>query len=401
MGSELVGWKNTLALTPYGARFREYRKMMSRAMGTRENVKKYHALEEEETHRFLVRVLARPQDFVAEIRKTAGAIILMISHGYKVHEHDDPIVDLVDRATEQFSLATEPGAFLVDVIPQLQYIPEWFPGAGFKRTAKVWAKCLADMADIPHQFVKEQMAAGTAVPSFTSELLGSSSGLTPESEFNIKWSAASLYSGGADTTVSSITSFFLAMTLNPEVQKKAQAEIDAVVGPDRLPSFGDRERLPYIEALVKEVFRWNPVTPTGVPRRVTEDDVYEGFCIPQGTLVITNIWQLLHDPEVYSNPLEFNPDRFMGPNPERDPRDLCFGFGRRICPGLNLADASVFISSAMSLAVFDITKSVDSSGRVIEPKVESTDGTISHPKPFQCTIRPRSSRAAALISADS
>lgn len=97
----------------------------------------------------------------------------MISHGYKVREQDDPIVDLVDRATEQFSLSTEPGAFLVDVIPQcmlasegfyhptdkpiVQYIPEWFPGAGFKKTAKIWAKCLADMADIPHEFVKGQM----------------------------------------------------------------------------------------------------------------------------------------------------------------------------------------------------------------------------------------------------
>jgi len=261
-----------------------------------------------------------------------------------------------------------------------------------------WAKTLSDMADIPHEYVKQQMAAGTALPSFTSKLLGDSD-VDSAAEFNIKWSAASLYSGGADTTVSAINSFFLAMSLYPEVQRKAQAEIDAVVGNDRLPTFTDREHLPFIEALVLEVQRWNPVTPLGVPHRVIEDDVYDDYLIPKGSIVVANIWKMTHDPQVYSNPYEFNPDRFMGPNPEKDPRDVCFGFGRRICPGLNLADASVFISCAMSLAVFDVSKSVDDSGRVIEPIVEYTDGTISHPKPFSCSIKPRSEKSEALIHA--
>ena len=69
--------------------------------------------------------------------------------------------------------------------------------------------------------------------------------------------------GGADTTVSAIYSFFLAMTLFPHVLKRAQEEIDSVIGSDRLPAFEDRPNLPYVEALVKEVFRWNPVAPLG------------------------------------------------------------------------------------------------------------------------------------------
>jgi cytochrome P450 len=104
------------------------------------------------------------------------------------------------------------------------------------------------------------------------------------------------------------------MTLFPDVQKKAQAEIDAVVGPDRLPSFADRDSLPYTEALVKEVHRWNVVAPTGmrilfiafinrraaltthltaVPHHVTEDDIHDGYHIPKGSLVIPNIWLVL------------------------------------------------------------------------------------------------------------
>jgi len=102
-----------------------------------------------------------------------------------------------------------------------------------------------------------------------------------------------------------------------------------------------------------------------------------------------------HDPSVYKNPFEFDPDRFIpseGKPAEQDPRELVFGFGRRRCPGTHLADASAFIACAMSLAVFEISKSVEN-GIVIEPVLESTTGTISHPKPFKCTIRPRSGRA--------
>jgi len=189
------------------------------------------------------------------------------------------------------------------------------------------------------------------------------------------------------------------MILYPEVQKKAQAEIDAVVREDRLPSFSDQEQLPYVQSVVKEVFRWNPVAPFSIQHCVTEDDIYEGYLIPKGSYVIANIWKLLHDEEVYSNPMEFNPDRFMGTRPEQDPKDFSFGFGRRACPGKILAEASVFIACAMALAVFDISKGVDESGREIEPEAEYLDGVISHPKPFKCTIKGRSQKRVALISA--
>ncbi|KAG1855196.1 hypothetical protein DFJ58DRAFT_660023, partial [Suillus subalutaceus] len=116
----------------------------------------------------------------------------------------------------------------------------------------------------------------------------------------------------------------------------------------------------------------------------------------------------------------FNPERFLakdGKGPETEPRTMCFGFGRRICPGLfnshqltnsiltfacflctgiHLADASIWISTAMSLAVFDISKVVEN-GIEITPDVEPSPGTISHPKPFKCSIQPRSATALGLI----
>ena len=89
-----------------------------------------------------------------------------------------------------------------------------------------------------------------------------------------------------------MTAFILAMTLWPSIQKRAQAELDSVLGPSwaRLPTFSDRAKLPYISALVLEVLRWNPAVPLGLAHRVTQDDVYRGYVVPKGTVVWANIW---------------------------------------------------------------------------------------------------------------
>lgn len=331
---------------------------------------------------------------------TAGAIILRICYGYEVKDDNDPLVDIAERALDQIARYGITGDFMVDFLPSLAKVPEWFPGAGFKRIARECRETLEEMAAAPYNFVKDQMAAGIALKSFSSDLLKDRT-LTTEEDYVVKWSAQSLFSGGAETTVSANYSFFLAMTLSPDIQKKAQVEIDSVVGHDRLPSFADRTSLPYIEAICKEILRWNVVLPC-TDHSVTEDDIHDGYNIPKGSLVIPNIWSMLNDPQKYANPSEFNPERFLakdGKEPETDPRMVCFGFGRRHCPGLHLADASIWISTAMSLAVFDISKVVEN-GVEITPKVDFTSGLISHPKPFKCSIKARSEKAIALIQQD-
>ena len=90
--------------------------------------------------------------------------------------------------------------------------------------------------------------------------------------------------------MATIYEFFLAMTIYPEIQKRAQDEIDSVVGRDRLPALQDREDLPYVSAICTELLRWLPVGPLGVPHRSTQDDDYEGFFIPKDSMFIINIW---------------------------------------------------------------------------------------------------------------
>jgi hypothetical protein len=110
---------------------------------------------------------------------------------------------------------------------------------------------------------------------------------------------------------------------------------------------------------------------------------------------------ITHDPKVYHDPSVFRPERFLGSlehEPEPDPHNVSFGFGRRICPGRVLADSSIYLTVAQSLAVFAISKTVEN-GKEIEPVVQFSPGIISHPAPYQTSVKPRSPEHEALIRA--
>ncbi|PIG80191.1 D-alanine--D-alanine ligase [Aspergillus arachidicola] len=243
------------------------------------------------------------------------------------------------------------------------------------------------------------MEEGNYEPSFVSRLIEQrGSLLSLEEEVKIKHAAAAVYQAGYDTTASTITSFFLAMALFPAAQHKAQEEIDRVVGA-RLPTPEDRVKLPYVNALINEVLRWNPVVQIGIMHAATEDDIYEGYLIPKGAPIVPNIWAIAHDPDVYSDPMSFRPERFLasdGHTPERDPHTLVFGFGRRICPGRPLADFNNFLTIARSLAVFQVQKATKD-GKEIDPIVDYQEGIVGHLSPFEVSIQPRGAEHEALI----
>ncbi|KAI2619924.1 putative cytochrome P450 oxidoreductase OrdA-like protein [Hypoxylon sp. NC1633] len=396
---EMVGWVNTLGLCPYNSRFRAYRKSMSRVIGTKTAASQFNKLQEAEVGHFLLHVLDSPESLLHHIRKEAGAVILKIAYGYTAESHKrDPLVYIAGDAMDKFGRAAVPGAFKVDVMPFLKQLPGWLPGTGFQKIARQWESELTDVTEKPYAFVKHRMARGNNETSFLSRLLetGESS---PEEEFTNKWSTMSLYTAGADTTVSAIACFFLAMTVHPEVQRKAQEEIDRVVGHDRLPTIADRETLPYVEATVKEVLRWHPVAPMALPHTSTEDDVCKGYFIPKGSMLFANVWHFTHDPEVYHDPMAFEPKRFLamdGHKPEPDPHVFVFGFGRRICPGRYLADNSLYLNIVQSLAVFNISKHMEN-GQEVDPAVRFEPGVISHPVPYKNVIKPRSLHHERLI----
>ncbi|KAJ2915834.1 hypothetical protein MD484_g4605, partial [Candolleomyces efflorescens] len=400
MGGELVGYSDTLVLLRYGSRFRHYRKQFARYIGNGV-IQDRHALLQSLTRTFLQRVLKQPEELMSHLRKLTGGIILKITYGYDVRENADPLVDLIEGANENFNKATVPGAFVVDFFPSLRNLPAWCPGAGFLETAALWKKDTDAMVEVPLEYTKSQLAAGNAPPSFVSTSIEQQDEMSQQERDDMKFVAASMYGGGADTTVSAQYAFYLAMVLNPDVQKKVQAEIDTVVGNDRLPTHEDRPNMPYTNAVLTELLRWNSVAPSGVPHVAIEDGYIGGYFIPKDSMILANLWGILHDPTVYPDPFQFDPERFIatpGKEVQRDPRGACFGFGRRVCPGMYLAEASLWSTITMSLAVFNITNAIDENGATIIPVHENTSGTISYPKPYKCSIQPRSERALALIT---
>ncbi|KAJ7272050.1 cytochrome P450, partial [Mycena haematopus] len=399
MCGELVGW--SLGMPLLSARTPQHkwsRKKFHQLIGSQGSVKKFYPIQIEECRKLMQRLLRSPERFRSHIHLTSGAIALRFTYGYTVRDEKDPLIELINKVMEDFSEAVTPGAYLVDLLPILKYVPSWMPGAGFKRKAKVWRKRRVEVFEKPFTFVEEQLAQGSAQDSFVSILLRGN--LSEEEVAYLKWASNSIYGGAADTTACAVSTFVLQMALHPEIQANAQAELDAVTGNHRLPGYDDRECLPYINAIVKEVFRFHPVGPMGLPHYTTENDIHNGYLIPKGSVILPNIWSMAHDPEVYADPWVFNPSRFIasdGHTPEPDPRDLVFGFGRRVCPGKLIADASVFLVCAMTLATFTISKAVKD-GEILEPVEDYQSGTISGPAPFMCSIKPRSDDAVALIS---
>jgi cytochrome P450 len=167
--------------------------------------------------------------------------------------------------------------------------------------------------------------------------------------------------------------WILAMLAYPETQARAQAELDAVVGRARLPTFADYPHLPYIRAMTKELLRWRPIVPLITPHRSTEDDWYEGMFLPKGTICFANAWHMNRDPDIFGkNTEDFDPARYLDAHGEMAP-DLSehkkdghfsYGFGSRICVGRHMADNSLFINIAILLWAMNFERKKDASGRL-------------------------------------
>ncbi|KAI0058231.1 cytochrome P450 [Artomyces pyxidatus] len=363
----------------------------------------YQPIQKAKTHTFLKKLLTHPEDYREHIEHLQGAILMGITYGYDVKERDD---HMLEKARELVNLAAAtvmPGALLVNDLPFLQYLPEWLPGMGFKALARNGRALGEAVIYRPFSFVKSAIENGTAGLSLAREVLEENPSQDPVVEDRIATAIGSLYAAGSDATVAAVLSFFLMLVQYPAVQEKAQAELDAITGGSRLPDFTDRARLPYINAVCMELLRWRMVAPLGMPHAATEDDVYDGYFIPKGAIVLANAWAILHDPAVYPDPDTFNPDRFLTPEGELkdDPFvSMAFGFGKRTCPARFLVDRTLFIEVTYVLATFDVRKARDANGNEISVDPAYVGMQTSQPEPFACSIVPRSKTAEGLILAD-
>ncbi|PHH80736.1 hypothetical protein CDD80_84 [Ophiocordyceps camponoti-rufipedis] len=385
-------------------RQRKYRKLLQHEIGSATAMVKYHALLEDEADRLLVAMLQDPSRVFESIRTMANANIMGIAYGYQIERNKaDPLLELFESVPTIVEESVSPFASPVDYLPWLQHLPNWFPGTGYRQKFKARAHSLLQSIDQPFLFTRQQMNQGINQPSVLSNLIARSGrpngsndfDLTPDQQDSIKWMFGSLHGAGSDTTSSAVASFIIAMMLFPDVQRKAQQEIDRVVGPHRLPNLEDRANLPYIQAVIKELGRWYTIVPMGFFHTVTEDLLYDGYLIPKGAHVLPAAWGMNHDASVYKDPDEFKPERFSQGEPE--PRSSVFGYGRRVCPGQKMGEASLFCAVSKILAVFNISKSLGHDGQPLDVKPEMELGFISRPKPVPCVIEPRSEKHELLV----
>ena len=307
---------------------------------------------------------------------------------------------------EEFTVLNQAGtAALIDYFPILQWLPGFiFPTQRqarqlFKRTRalhrKHWlaTKSTIEASKAPPclcvSLAKEQVEGG-----FNDDLAAFISG--------------TMHEAGSDTTANTLLGFLLGMIAFPDVQAKAHAVLDSVIGPNRLPTMEDEHDLQYIRACVKESLRWFPVAVFGAaPHATTCDDSYLGYQIPRGAAVVNNIYGIHNDPARYPRPREFNPDRFiddtrssheatMGDVSQRD--HFGFGAGRRVCQGMHIADRSLFLGISRILWAFDILPAKDAKGMDVMPDTENiTQGFICAPLPFQARVVARSEERAEIV----
>ncbi|KAF8717348.1 Cytochrome p-450, partial [Rhizoctonia solani] len=375
-----------------------------RAFSTRLNVQsaaEFRPLQEKQCGLLLQRLLdfctstQSSNELLREFYRTASSIFLDSIYGYELKSADDPFFVNVVILNEHLAKAAIPSLFLVNTIPLLAYLPEWFPGVYWKRLAREWRdhknRTVNDIFYWAKQRIvnegedrsiialtlKEAREAGRSEDEADdfAKNLGTIMSIGLSLHYAIKWPYLKLiyrwFRDGASTMT--LVWFVLAMVLHPEVQAKVQQEIDTAVGSNRLPTFSDRPNLPYLERVLLEVLRWRPGIPLGAPHISNEEDEYRGYRIPKGDIVI--------------------------------------------CPGKHFFREMFFIEAAQILAVFNLQKLKDEKGQVVEPETRVTadsgapyvltvvvdEGTgakhlmFSRPIEFKIQITPRSSQHVELI----
>ncbi|KAI0753229.1 cytochrome P450 [Daedaleopsis nitida] len=408
--AELADFTWFFAISPYGRHWRKARRAFYETMNATAVVQ-YRPVTERAIARYLLRLLDEPKKFRENALYMFNATIIAVTYGLDVHSkpENDKYIRIAEQTMRSFHAAFELGKYAVEVFPFVRYLPAWFPLAGFKRELPRWRADSRRLRDEPWEAAKEAMQRGTVSPCMASTLIGDSK---TDDEVNIaKGACASAYAGERRHMFSTFDMFVAAMALFPDVQARAQAELDSVIGRDRLPTIRDKGRLPYTAALVTEVYRWQPVVPVGVPHHVMEDDDYNGYRIPRGAMTMQNPWAYSRDPHMYPDPEEFQPERFFKDGRlhlgERDPSLFVFGYGRRypiltlhtlmICPGRHFAEDVLFATIASVLHSFTILGPRDDDGHPKKVELKFTNTSPMHPEPFGGEIQPRSAEFAKVI----
>ncbi|KAG0700991.1 cytochrome P450 [Suillus ampliporus] len=353
----------SIVFAPFGDRFRRMRRAFHTHLQPKA-AEAYRPLQMSHAKNTVLDILDDPSNFHNHVMSYTATTIMKVAYGKATPTSvTDPEVIEVIQLVKKTGEVIRPGAYMVDSIPWLKYVP-WY-GRDLRRGFESGEKLnVGQLNRVKEQMQQSNMDIG---PSFAKHLLESSDlyGLT---EAEMAFLVGTFFAGGYNTTTIAVCTVLMAAACFPEEQAIVQAELDAVVGRHRAPTFTDQASLPRLNAFISEALRWRAVSAAGLAHRTSKDVIWENYCIPAGTTVYGNIWAISRDPEAYPEPDAFKPQRWINAEgrPRDDLRNFIYGFGRRVCPGQHVANGSTFINALLILWAFrltlDPTKPLDDMG---------------------------------------
>ncbi|GAB1315358.1 Cytochrome P450 monooxygenase [Madurella fahalii] len=390
--------------------WRIHRKLMHIGVGV-QSVRGYRAIQNNESKVVAIDFLREPKEYVKHLERYATSVVSIIAFGRRVASYTDPIITEVIALMQLAADLNVPGKsfpMLLETFPILAKFPRfmpWFKGIGSRnqKGGHYFFYTLAEEALEQYNQKSPSEQASMPTPYVKTLFEEAEKYKLPRNELSAL--TGNLFGAGSDTSSSTLVTFVLACCAFPDAMRKAQAELDRFIGPNRSPHWDDSPNLPYINAFVKEVFRWRSVAIIGgQPHSPTQDDTYNGWLIPRGSWVQGNVWAIHHHEREFPDPDRFYPDRYLEGNDHRRPFPgdrgyMTFGWGRRVCSGQALAEQGTWITVARLLWGFTIRKARDpATGREIDVDIFAfTNGLNMRPQPFQCEIVPRSAEIKETI----
>ncbi|KAL0061369.1 hypothetical protein AAF712_011827 [Marasmius tenuissimus] len=324
--------------------------------------------------------------------------MLAITFGKQTESIDDPFVAKAFGLSQEFMHCSGIMANLSDFVNVLQHVPNYM----YLRCRALHQELVTTYGGIVKD-LEDRITRSENVPDCLAKTLIQAKEKESLDDLDISMLVSAFMLGGLDSTAAIVRWFFVRMAVHPDLQKRAHEELDQVVGRNRLPVIEDGNDLPYIQAMIKEIERCHNPFWLCTPHAGTEDFTYRGYYIPKGTALVLNTYAMHHDPQRYPEPFRFNPDRYLDePNLPAGPVDLkakgdkdnwIFGVGRRICPGIRLADHEIFLAITRMLWAFRLEESPE---QPIDIQQYSNPAK-GHPKEIQIKMIVRHDKVVGML----
>ncbi|KAK5212184.1 hypothetical protein LTR41_002426 [Exophiala xenobiotica] len=414
MASESASGGRRVVNMPHGNSWRTIRTILHRLL-TPAMSKSYAPVQLYEAKQLSVDILDNPKDTYMHNRRYTSSLIMQITYGRRLPQWEHPDLTKIFQVLQRFGHIRRPGNWLVDSFPALanyrlfDLVSNWrtFGAEIHREDSEVWMFFWRRM--------QAEIDQGTAPHSFGKAFMTSDWQKKGIDELQAAYVLGTMIEAGAETTSIQLNNLIVGvLSRGKEVQQRAHEELDRVIGKDRTPTFEDEENLPYIRAMVKELMRWRAINKFGTNHYAMQDGWYKGYFIPKGSVVMINTWGIHYNPKRFPEPEKYEPMRFFNhplsaaeattvADPEM--RDhYAYGGGRRICPGMHVAERSLFINVARLMWGFDLQLAKDENGRDIPVDPTFTTGYLpggmAIAKPFVCDIRPRSPHHADVLRRD-